>query len=635
MKILDQARLWFREGNSDKVYEVDLVEVVDGQYVVNFRYGRRGAQLRDGTKTPLPVSLDKARAVYAALVSEKQRGGYRATEPGEGGAPPPIAAGAKPATVEARRARLLEMLTRGHRAEERLHHVVRKVGDLALREAEPMLLELLQSSPPPANMKPEVWRLLLVSALSRCGTSSSVARLTPIAHDGKSPAYVRDAARLALARIEPARAQELARSLYTPALPQGPGDDVQASARLLEAMLVDDSRKARDAIIGLYLLGREHAEARGVVLAIARVARLTRDEMGLLRSLYRMSELERDGELFAILARRFETLRAEPPRDTPTLRYFRRRVARFLRRLGAMRSPDYAQMATELLLMYRDSDGEAVRQSGWGTWAAFARYHAFNFVLFANSPRYQRASHHRATWRLLRKYRNDNKTPSVHEQAFPRLWDDAPESLWRLGESRAAEPVIEFATKALREQTQFLAQRSGAQLAQSMATAHPLMRRVAFDAARSRTPDVELARGALLSGIAEADDWVLAWIQRDVPAAMKNAELLALLATAPSAKVRQELERIGATLDPAVTRLALPQAIAILLGLPDEPAAGERAAGAVAAILRVLSASLVDIDVQVARDLLAHPLASVAELGGELVVRRSRVGVLPSGLLEA
>ena len=30
MRVIEQARLWFREGTSDKVYEIDLVEVVTG-----------------------------------------------------------------------------------------------------------------------------------------------------------------------------------------------------------------------------------------------------------------------------------------------------------------------------------------------------------------------------------------------------------------------------------------------------------------------------------------------------------------------------------------------------------------------------------------------------------------------------
>jgi hypothetical protein len=42
VRVIDQARLGFREGTSDKVYEVELVEVATNQYVVNLRFGRRG-----------------------------------------------------------------------------------------------------------------------------------------------------------------------------------------------------------------------------------------------------------------------------------------------------------------------------------------------------------------------------------------------------------------------------------------------------------------------------------------------------------------------------------------------------------------------------------------------------------------
>ena len=43
MRLIRQSLLWYKEGNSDKVYEIDLCEVGADKYVVNFRYGRRGA----------------------------------------------------------------------------------------------------------------------------------------------------------------------------------------------------------------------------------------------------------------------------------------------------------------------------------------------------------------------------------------------------------------------------------------------------------------------------------------------------------------------------------------------------------------------------------------------------------------
>ncbi|HEY0097200.1 MAG TPA: hypothetical protein VGB96_22930, partial [Archangium sp.] len=71
MKLLEQVALLFQEGKSDKVYEVDLLEVSPGQCVVNFRYGRRGTTLKDGSKTPVPVPQAEAKRVFDKLVQSK------------------------------------------------------------------------------------------------------------------------------------------------------------------------------------------------------------------------------------------------------------------------------------------------------------------------------------------------------------------------------------------------------------------------------------------------------------------------------------------------------------------------------------------------------------------------------------
>jgi hypothetical protein len=64
MELVQRTTLYFREGNSDKVYEVDLCRVSNDGYLVNFRYGRRGASLKEGTKTAQPVTLTQARAFF-------------------------------------------------------------------------------------------------------------------------------------------------------------------------------------------------------------------------------------------------------------------------------------------------------------------------------------------------------------------------------------------------------------------------------------------------------------------------------------------------------------------------------------------------------------------------------------------
>lgn len=75
----ESITLYFREGASDKVYQAQLRS--DGeQWRVEFQYGRRGAALTAGSKTPTPVTYAQAKRIYDKLVNEKQSKGYSPME---------------------------------------------------------------------------------------------------------------------------------------------------------------------------------------------------------------------------------------------------------------------------------------------------------------------------------------------------------------------------------------------------------------------------------------------------------------------------------------------------------------------------------------------------------------------------
>ena len=76
MRLLKQVRLFFQEGSSDKVYEIDLCEIGPGRCVVNYRFGRRGSRLREGSHTAAPVSLAEAERAFTTLEQSKRRKGY-------------------------------------------------------------------------------------------------------------------------------------------------------------------------------------------------------------------------------------------------------------------------------------------------------------------------------------------------------------------------------------------------------------------------------------------------------------------------------------------------------------------------------------------------------------------------------
>ncbi len=73
--------LYYRQGNSDKVYQASIEPVGEG-FVVNVAYGRRGSTFTTGSKTRTPVDAASALAVFDRLVREKMAKGYT---PGQSG----------------------------------------------------------------------------------------------------------------------------------------------------------------------------------------------------------------------------------------------------------------------------------------------------------------------------------------------------------------------------------------------------------------------------------------------------------------------------------------------------------------------------------------------------------------------
>lgn len=75
MSKIKEANLHYKEGSSDKVYHVQLLQGPDW-FSVHFQYGRRGGTLASGIKIA-DTTLAKAEQVFAALVKEKTGKGYQ------------------------------------------------------------------------------------------------------------------------------------------------------------------------------------------------------------------------------------------------------------------------------------------------------------------------------------------------------------------------------------------------------------------------------------------------------------------------------------------------------------------------------------------------------------------------------
>lgn len=67
--------LFYKEGKSDKEYRIFLKKKGKG-YIVDICYGRRGNSLTSSQKTPIPLDLDAATAIFEKLYHDKKLKGY-------------------------------------------------------------------------------------------------------------------------------------------------------------------------------------------------------------------------------------------------------------------------------------------------------------------------------------------------------------------------------------------------------------------------------------------------------------------------------------------------------------------------------------------------------------------------------
>ncbi len=70
MALIEKVCLYYREGTSDKVYEIHMTQEEDGYRVTGYN-GRRGTNLVAQPKTPRPVPYRTARYIFDNLEASK------------------------------------------------------------------------------------------------------------------------------------------------------------------------------------------------------------------------------------------------------------------------------------------------------------------------------------------------------------------------------------------------------------------------------------------------------------------------------------------------------------------------------------------------------------------------------------
>jgi hypothetical protein len=684
MKLIRHTVLVYREGSSDKIYEVDLCEVGPTAYVVNFRYGRRGSRLKEGVKTVSPVSRSEANEVFQDLVYSKTKKGYRElADP----ALEPVSAYrtvTRPADSDARAQALLTRLRSGATVAKGswpLERAIWRAGELELRPAAPLLLELIGSG--------DALRDYCIAwALGRCGDEQVISALGRFYTDPATPDFVRRIAGEALLKLSDEKTVSEFKSSVIAGLPSelrglaetGPADTFTIT---LLTYLNDADNKGYSVLDAVYLIDNRHV--RPALRHILRTAPLKPNYFKRIRHIFKAAEYRHDAEFYGLIAYRFEKERAmfghtyhpltakhryayvtlpngrfasdghnEINKDaariaygTRTRTYLRQRVWRTLRRLGELGDVEYVRMAVGVLLPFSDADAQPAREGSfyqWETrqtrqvrWDAFAPYWAFNHILYANSPRYFHKAN-TVAWRCRAHYKPGDAAPDVREEAFPELWERMPVGLLHLIAESNCRPVQHFAVKAMRACEQFCAELNSEALLMILGRPYEETARFGFELLKARlrpeAPDhaLLLAAANCIAPDVRAEAHRLIDERREH--FLNDSDFMAALTTSPHADTRDFARRLltSTAMPDAAARALIGRLIAHLTGLDAEQ--GVDARDIAHTLLQSFGQQLRTLGLSVVFDLLSHPLMEVQELGGNiLLVHEVRPSELPEEII--
>lgn len=689
MKLIQQTTLYFQQGTSDKVYEVDLCEVGANQFVVNFRYGRRGTALKEGAKTTAPVVRAEADKIFAALVSEKTKKGYHpaGTAPPS---PPPKRTINKQADSDARKQAILAHLTATGKRKSKwpLTRVLWRAGELQLTEAAPILMGMIGSGG-------ALQDYCIAWALGWCGDHRAISALGRLLHDNVTTDAVRRISLEALLKLLSDKERQEFKNEALSKLPNELRELARAGtaarfAQALQAYLTTSDVRRFEVLYALYVVDNDIV--RPALLEVLRTAPLAPNYFKPLRHIFKAAEYRCDAEVFGLIAYRFEKERAmysqwhqsrwHPQTITSgatiysphkageelkkadakyaygenTRRYLRKRVWRTLRRLAELGDAhNYVKMAVGVLLPFRDADAQAVRTSvrsvhdptprnRWNyrtvemTWDTYGGYYSFNRLLYLNSPRYE-CKPGAMTARCRASYQPGSAAPAVREEAYPKLWEAMPVGLLHLLSESHCLPVHEFAVKALSDCREFCAQLDVEVLVMLLARPYEVTARFGFELAKTRydaaKPDAALVLAVANSAFAEARTTAQRWIAEGRSQFLHDNTFLLGLVASPYADTRQFARTllVAASLPDEQAKALIAQLIAAVFVLRAEADAAvirdvaETMRAAFAAQLRVIGLAVV-------LDLLRHPLLAAQELGGNILLNHETPAIaLPPGII--
>ncbi|MFC7347668.1 WGR domain-containing protein [Chryseobacterium zhengzhouense] len=303
MKIIKQTKLFFHEGKSDKVYEIDLCEINPDAFAVNFRYGRRGAALKEGSKTPAFVSKDKAESIFDQLEKEKRNKGYQSEV--EVFVELPSLDSVNMNSVEGVILKRLEDATQGinsFKTEWKTSRVIWKAVQMKIEEAIPYILKL-------ATKGDDMQLYASIFAIRTFRMTQASELLRGIAQSTRHKQYIRNVAYDALLTISEDSELEKTVSDLLESLPSeikyaiDKGDYDGLKQQYLEKF---EKKEKADELVYLYLLSKAYPSLTKLIEEIIVKIPFASPYFKNIRAIYKLARFRDDAQILGLLSFLFE-----------------------------------------------------------------------------------------------------------------------------------------------------------------------------------------------------------------------------------------------------------------------------------------------------------------------------------------
>lgn len=561
MKTLKKSRLRFTEGNSDKVYEVDLCEQnnqAEARYVVNFRYGRYGQNLREGTKTIQPVTLERATKLFDSLVVSKVNKGYHdVLQSAETEVKTPVAPGSAEQTLKPEpisEQTILRYLDNPPKHWSR-SRIIWRAGELQIREAADKIAELGEKATKNSNNKKVVPAYYsIIWALGRCGDNRHYAVIEAFRTQSRQQPLRQLATLVALHLGSPAQqsvvlADVLKTQLASISSAIEDNDETAIKGYFIGFLAnshYDNIDSHTEVLVALYTLSLVKPCCRQVFEQLLDEGHLNAYHFNAIRKLFKFSEFLQDTLIYAKLTRLIQQLQVgwEYRMGQPALNYLRRRSWRTLRKLGDDSNPQYIDFATAILLQHTDEQAAPMRKVERQQWdwdehcmvtlstkyiVGFPNCVAFNQILYRHSEQYRMAANG-LQW-AYDVEPHVGETDNQRSEAYPTLWDKHPDNLLMLLCNSRCVDVHQFAVKALGDNVGYTQQLSIESLAALLTSDYAVTAAFALppaQAAFEKQQDSRLIIACLVSSHEPVQQQALSWLA-DYPEHLQDPTLLATL----------------------------------------------------------------------------------------------------------